>query len=337
MEKSKDNLVIIDADSLIYIIGYELSAMQLEPLGALKLDEFIKDILVATGSKHYMGYFGGACGRNFRHDIAVTREYKGNRSKEKEDWFEFWQPILKERMESYWKFEPVCNMEADDAVAIAANEYRNRYNKVTIASPDKDLLQIPDMWFYDYNKRTTVFCDETVSMHKLCGQLITGDSSDNIPGCMGAGPAKAEKFLLEAVTDNYSNGDLLDKVKDYYIEWHTVILRDKAMAKQQKDYLANYKVENGLTRFTAKIKDQALQSFTFDSSVLMNKIDVKQFFKEQHRLIKLVDTIEEGKKYDFELTNPIIDTTVDWSSILIFHEELDAIPDEEDFDFQDDL
>jgi 5'-3' exonuclease len=57
------------------------------------------------------------------------------------------------------------------------------YSKITIASPDKDLLQIADTWFYDYSKRTTIFCNETVSLHKFCHQLITGDSTDNIPGC----------------------------------------------------------------------------------------------------------------------------------------------------------
>ena len=311
--------------------------MQLEPLGALKLDEFIKDILVATGSKHYLGYFGGKGGKNFRYDVAVTREYKGNRSKEKEEWFEFWEPILKERMETYWKFIPVLNMEADDAAAIAANSLRGKYNKITIASPDKDLFQIPDTWFYDYNKRITVFCDETVAMHKLCAQLIQGDSSDNIPGCQGAGPKKASDFILEAITNQWDNRDMLDKVYDYYIEWYTVTLKEKAMAKQEKEYLTRYKEENGLTRFTKTLKDKALQSFTFDPSNILGKLAVKTLFKEQYQLLKLIDNEEEGKKHGFKLTEPLTDTTVDWSSILIFHEELDNLPEEEDFDFQDDL
>jgi hypothetical protein len=51
----KNNLVIIDADSMIYIIGSELEHLQLEPLGIMKLDEFISDILITTGSKDYLG------------------------------------------------------------------------------------------------------------------------------------------------------------------------------------------------------------------------------------------------------------------------------------------
>jgi hypothetical protein len=58
MEK-ENNLVIIDADSMIYIIGSELEHLQLEPLGIMKLDEFISDILITTGSKDYLGFIGG--------------------------------------------------------------------------------------------------------------------------------------------------------------------------------------------------------------------------------------------------------------------------------------
>jgi hypothetical protein len=64
------------------------------------------------------------------------------------------------------------NIEADDACAIARVKYGDMYSKITIASPDKDLLQIADTWFYDYSKRTTIFCNETVSLHKFCHQLM---------------------------------------------------------------------------------------------------------------------------------------------------------------------
>jgi hypothetical protein len=60
-------------------------------------------------------------------------------------------------------FQPCDNIEADDACAIARVKYGDMYSKITIASPDKDLLQIADTWFYDYSKRTTIFCNETVS------------------------------------------------------------------------------------------------------------------------------------------------------------------------------
>jgi hypothetical protein len=76
-------------------------------------------------------------------------------------------------MIEHWGFQPCDNIEADDACAIARVKYGDMYSKITIASPDKDLLQIADTWFYDYSKRTTIFCNETVSLHKFCHQLIT--------------------------------------------------------------------------------------------------------------------------------------------------------------------
>jgi hypothetical protein len=50
---------------MIYIIGSELEHLQLEPLGIMKLDEFISDILITTGSKDYLGFIGGK-GRNLK-------------------------------------------------------------------------------------------------------------------------------------------------------------------------------------------------------------------------------------------------------------------------------
>jgi hypothetical protein len=73
-------------------------------------------------------------------------------------------------MIEHWGFQPCDNIEADDACAIARVKYGDMYSKITIASPDKDLLQIADTWFYDYSKRT-IFCNETVSLHKFCHQL----------------------------------------------------------------------------------------------------------------------------------------------------------------------
>jgi hypothetical protein len=76
MEK-ENNLVIIDADSMIYIIGSELEHLQLEPLGIMKLDEFISDILITTGSKDYLGFIGGK--EEISEKISITKPYKGTR------------------------------------------------------------------------------------------------------------------------------------------------------------------------------------------------------------------------------------------------------------------
>jgi hypothetical protein len=61
---------------MIYIIGSELEHLQLEPLGIMKLDEFISDILITTGSKDYLGFIGGK-GRNFRKISLLLSPTKG--------------------------------------------------------------------------------------------------------------------------------------------------------------------------------------------------------------------------------------------------------------------
>lgn len=333
--KSTNNLVIIDADSLIYIIGSELEHLQLEPLGIMKLDEFISDILITTGSKEYLGFIGGD-GRNFRKDIAVTKPYKGTRP-EKPEWFVYWQPILVSRMIEHWGFQPCDNIEADDACAIARARYGDLYNKIIIASPDKDLLQIGDTWFYDYTKRVTIYCDSTVSLHKFCHQLITGDSTDNIPGCFGAGKVAADIEVGSIAKEGLCKEKAIERVKHFYISWHTEVFKKKLAVKQEKEFLDNHKKTNGITRLTAALKSAALKSFVVDTSSVMSTADAVLLFKEQFTLVKLLDTEEDALKHGFVLTAPITNTTIDWDSIEIFHEELDQMAEEERFEFEDDL
>lgn len=336
-EVSENNLVVIDADSMIYIIGSELEHLQLEPLGIMKLDEFISDILITTGSKEYLGFVGGK-GRNFRKDIAITKPYKGTRP-EKPEWFLYWQPILVQRMIDHWGFQPCHNIEADDACAIAKHKYAGNYNKVTIASPDKDLFQIPDTWFYDYTKRITVYCDKTVSLHKFCHQLITGDSTDNIPGCVGAGPAAADVAIQKIAKEGLDTVEAVNSIKEFYVDWHTVVLRKKQASKQEKEFLDKHKADNNIARLTAPLKSEALKSFVVDTSMLLSRQEALILFKEQHSLIKLIDNEPEAAKHDFFMTDPIVDKSVDWDKIEIFYEESDRLHEDEkpDFDFLEDL
>lgn len=334
-----NNLVIIDADSLVYIVGYELRDLRLEPLGLIKLDAFIKDILIANYAKEYLGFFGGKGGHNFRKDIAITKVYKGNRATEKEDWYEYWEPILKKRMEEYWKFQPCLNIEADDACCIAAEVHRGKYKKIFIASPDKDLYQIKDMWFYDYYKKSTLYCSTDVAIGKLCKQIITGDSTDNIPGLVGAGPTAADKVVIEKIAKpGLDLKEGLKVIKNFFIEWHTVTLRDKAMAKQKDAFIKQYRIDNNLKRMTKLEKSDALADFVMDNSELLDKAGAVKLFKEQLQLVQLLSTEAQGKKHGFILEAPIVDTYVDWDSVDVFNSDMELVPEEEDFsNIEDDL
>ncbi|MDD9816698.1 MAG: hypothetical protein OXU61_00955, partial [Gammaproteobacteria bacterium] len=63
-----------------------------------------------------------------------------------------------------------------------------------IAGIDKDLKQIPGN-HYNFNKQLHEFVDDDNANLNLMLQCLTGDTSDNIPGIKGIGPAKAGKIL----------------------------------------------------------------------------------------------------------------------------------------------
>jgi 5'-3' exonuclease len=337
MMSYKNRLVIIDADSLIYIVGSELADMQLEPLGIIKIDEFISSILEATGAQNYLGFLGGGEGCvNFRKKVAFTKEYKGQR-KEKPEWFEFWSPILIDHMVSHWGFHLCGNIEADDACHIANNAYKNKYEKVIIASPDKDLFQISDAFFYDYNKRYHAYCSETVAIQKHCVQLITGDSTDNIPGCAGAGPKAAAEVGDIIAKEGLDRNKALFEVYKFYQNWYRKVLRDKEVGKQEKAFLDKYKADNNIKVLKQQVKSDALKDFVPDESSILTEEQVKALFREQYALITLLGTEEEGKRHGFTLPAPKINTTIDWDSILEYDNDMDLAPEEQMFDFEDDL
>jgi hypothetical protein len=70
--------------------------------------------------------------------------------------------------------------------------------------------------------------------------------------------------------------------------------------------------------------------------MIMSEVDAIILFKE-YTLVKLIDNEEEAAKYSFILREPVTNNSVDWDSIDIFHNEMEMVPEEEHFDFEDDL
>jgi len=99
-------------------------------------------------------------------------------------------------------------LEADDVMGILQTCSDHDTIIVTV---DKDLDQIPGMHCNPDTERIYEVSPDQAELYR-CKQVLTGDSTDNYPGCRGIGSRKADK-ILEHVTD----GDALEVVKEVYL------------------------------------------------------------------------------------------------------------------------
>lgn len=107
--------------------------------------------------------------------------------------------------QEYPDFYQRITLEADDVMGILATAPIIPGRKILITI-DKDLLQIPG---YHVNpdkpelgvRRVTAEAGE----HLHFVQTLTGDSTDNYPGCPGIGPKRAEKILNEPPEEECQN------------------------------------------------------------------------------------------------------------------------------------
>lgn len=129
-------------------------------------------------------------GRTFRHRIAKTRPYKGNRDLSHRPTHE---EAIREYLASKWDSVVAEDEEADDLLGIAQNNARD---DTVICTVDKDLNMIPG-WKYDFVKDEKFYIEEDEAMHNFYRQLIVGDSTDNIVGIPRAGVARANKLLSD--------------------------------------------------------------------------------------------------------------------------------------------
>lgn len=154
-------------------------------------------------------------GQTFRHRLATTKPYKGNREAPKPVYYNDIRDYLLSRGAII-----IPDIEADDCLAIEATKDRPGTIMVTI---DKDLLQVPGNHYnwVTQEQRTQTAKDADF---ELFTQLLTGDRTDNVPGLDGFGPVRARKALEGA----RSRKDLLDRVEKEYKE---------SYGEQYEDYL----------------------------------------------------------------------------------------------------
>lgn len=153
--------------------------------------------LPLCNSRH-LGFRGFLSGPdNYRHKIAKQAVYKGNRDPENRPYH---YDAIREYIRKYWDTSTSRNCEADDLISIIAEQARTQHRDAVIVSIDKDLDQIPG---FHYNPIKKVFYsqDRDSALLYFYQQALSGDPTDNIPGCYKIGEMKAEKIISEHASE----------------------------------------------------------------------------------------------------------------------------------------
>lgn len=279
-------LGLIDADSMIYIVAYQFRNKKTTNAVRLSLNSFLSEVLKVTKCNDYIGFYGSKepdSLPNFRESIFTN--YKANRPPAP-DFIIKWRPLIHSVMKEKWKFIPVEGMEADDAVSIAANQFKGVYDRIVVITGDKDLKQIPNIEHFNFDKFKTTITDEFSGAKFLATQMLMGDRGDNIPGLPGIGPAKAEKILCDASTiQELSNRVIKAYIKHFEMVHQAYITEQLAKVDTSHIKPESYPSEAQYNRAVAIAKRKELLAIT--SSI--NKREYKEYMKTQYSLLKLLD------------------------------------------------
>lgn len=164
-------------------------------------------------------YFSGES--NFRNDLPTQVMYdladvKGYKANRKDAPRPIHGPAIIKYIKRHYTTVISDNEEADDTMAI--NHYKlwkEDPDSSVIVTIDKDLLMIPGM-HYNFVKKEHKAVTVEKAMLTFYRQLLTGDSTDNIPGIPGIGPKTAAKILPEALDDLLMYHAVLEEYVEYY-------------------------------------------------------------------------------------------------------------------------
>lgn len=244
-------LALIDGDRIIMGAGYGSQRMlddgtlQIDPeeFAFFKAKQTINRILKDVETKDYKIYLGDPSIKHFRYSIAKTKPYKGNR---KDTLRPAHEQVIRDYVFSRHPCVLVQGVEVDDALGMAQTE------DTMICSNDKDLDMIPG-WHYDidwgvkrqgnvlksYKRTNKYFITDPgfLSLRKkekksvvvgggyywFCLQMLTGDSTDNIPGLPKVGPVTAYSILK----DVKSKEEAIKKVWEAYQKYLPDLTKDE--------------------------------------------------------------------------------------------------------------
>jgi len=188
-------LLLIDADIFCYRIGFACEE-ESEEVACKTMTNYlttiIEDLVMDSDDEAHDVELYLTGPDNFRHDYAVTAEYKGNRKSNN-------KPSHIAALRDYLVEEHGAVVtqgeETDDRIAIRATQNP----EAIIVSLDKDFYQLV-CGHYNFVKKELFYITKEEAVYNFYMQFLVGDNADNIKGVYGVGPKKAAK-LLEGKTE----------------------------------------------------------------------------------------------------------------------------------------
>ena len=200
-----------------------VSERELEPVGhaLYNTKSILRTTMEKLGSDDITVYLSGPT--NFRTGIATIKPYKGNRDETHKPAH---GPAIKEYLEKNYDTVYSVDEEADDLVAYSHRAmWREDADSSVLASTDKDLDMVPGL-HYNFVKDRSYYVAPEEGIRWFYTQLLTGDSTDNIPGVPRIGPVNAEAILADIADDEWS---LYQAVRALYIQGYPDMDPDAAL------------------------------------------------------------------------------------------------------------
>jgi hypothetical protein len=199
MEMKKKTTALIDADSILYIAGWDKDKKgYIEDFNLIfkQSDSIVSNILIKTKATNYLAFLSPS--QSFRKK--EFESYKSNRNN-------LVRPghihLLKEYLINKWGFIKLESLEADDAVNIC----KNLISDSVICSPDKDVLYLEGT-HYNYKKDEWMTTNEIEAARFFWMDMVTGQTGDGVKALPGKGIKFAEKLYEYAKKNDYAFSDL---------------------------------------------------------------------------------------------------------------------------------
>lgn len=202
--QTKLRLLLIDGDVLAYQAAaateriITLDGDNHFPLGSLTearaaFDHRLDFLTKTLGTDDCILCFSGDAGANFRR--ALYPAYKANRAGKP-------RPVCLAALRKELMADPSldirweANLEADDLLGLFTIYERSEEEERIIVSIDKDLQTIPGLFFNLGRPEEGIrYITPEEADRAFMRQALTGDMTDNYPGCPKYGPATADKAL----------------------------------------------------------------------------------------------------------------------------------------------